>query len=192
MALAKNLVEYRWKIKYPDDRPNVSGGWFAGKRATMKDFFQTVCANSELASSLRMDLKENIFLDKRVLNDHCNKFVDCCIGSNNPFKHDKYKLFTWKVFGRCGYTTERLNKKGEWVPDPIPREWTHMKRNGWTDNFAKCTNELLHCNYDLCGNMSTKEYVYMRRPLPAFERMLPLVITVDRWLREDEEQDDEK
>ena len=191
MAVAKNLVEYRWKIKYPDDRPNVMGGWFAGKRATMKDFFQTVCANSELASSLRMDLKENIFLDKRVLNDHCNRFVDCCIGSNNPFKHDKYKLFTWKVFGRCGYTTERLNKKGEWIPE-CPKEWTHMKRKGWTDNFAKCTNELLHCNYDLCGNMSTKEYVYMRRPLPAFERMLPLVITVDRWFRESEEQDDEK
>ena len=195
MAVAKkeNMVEYRWKIKYPDARKNETGAWVVGKRKAMKDFFQSVCANSEIASSLRMDLKEHIFLDKRVLNDHCNKFVDCCIGSNNPFKHDKYKLFTWKVFGRSGYTSGKLNNKGEWLPDPVPREWTHVKRGGgWTDNFAKCANELLHCNYDLCGNMSTKEYLYMRRLLPAFERMLPLVITVERWFDDSEEQDDEK
>ena len=91
MAVAKkeNMVEYRWKIKYPDDRPNVSGGWVVGKRAAMKNFFQSVCANSELASSLRMDLKENIFLDKRVLNDSRNKSLEIQIrtplGSPMPF-----------------------------------------------------------------------------------------------------------
>ena len=183
MALPKkkeNMVEYRWKIKYPDARKNEKGAWLVGKRAAMKDFFLSVCANPDIASSFRMDLKENIFLDKRILNDSRNKFVDCCIGSNNPFKHDKYKLFTWKVIGKWGY------------PKQDTEIWTHAKREGWTDNFAKCTNELLHCNYDLCGNIGTKECLYMRRPLPAFERMLPLVITVDRWFWESEEQDDEK
>ena len=133
-----------------------------GKRAAMKDFFQTLCADSELASTLTKDLKETVYLDKRVLNHHCNKFVDCCIGSGNPFKHDKYRLFTWKVYGRIGFNTERLNEKGEWIPDPPPKQWTHANRVGCTDNFAMCTNELLYCNYDVFGNMGTKEYLYMR------------------------------
>ena len=118
--------------------------------------------------------------------------MDCCICSDNPFKHEKYKLFTWIVFGNWGFTTERLNAKGEWVRDPRPQEWTHQKRDGWTENFNKCTNELLHCNYDLCGNMGTKEYLYMRRPLPAYLRMLPLVGTVERWFDDSEDLDDEK
>ena len=160
MAMAKkeNMVQYRWKIKYPDARKSEAGPWVVGKKAAMKNFFQTLSGDSDLASSLTKDLKETVYLDKRILQDD-HSFTNCCISSDNPFKHDKYKLFTWKVFGRSGYTTERLNKKGEWVPDPSPQEWTHVKRGGgWTDNFAKCTNELLHCNYDLCGNMGTKEY----------------------------------
>ena len=41
MALMKkdNMVEYRWKIKYPDKRDSQTGPWVVGKRATMKDFF---------------------------------------------------------------------------------------------------------------------------------------------------------
>ena len=182
MALAKkgNMVAYRLKIKYPDAPQNEKGAWLVGKRTAMKDFFQSVCANSELTSTLTMDLKESIYLDKRVLNHPRNEFIDCCIGSDNPFKHDKYKLFTWKVMVSWG------------APKQDTRTWTHVKRDGWTDNFAKCTNELLHCNYDVCGNMGCKEYLYMRRPLPAFERMLPLVITVERWFDDCNEYDDEK
>ena len=102
MALRKmdNMVEYRWKIKYPDARKNEAGPWVVGKRAAMKDFFQTLCADSDLVSTLTKDLKETVYLDKRVLNKKRNKFVDCCIGSDNLFKHDKYTLFTWKVKGR--------------------------------------------------------------------------------------------
>ena len=182
MALAKkdNMVEYRWKIKYPDARKNEAGHWVVGKRADMKDFFQTLCGDSELASTLTKDLKETVYLDKRVLNHPRNKFVDCCIGSDNPFKHDKYKLFTWKVIGNWEY------------PKQDTGIWTHAKRDGWTDNFAKCTNELLHCSYDVCGNMGCKEYLYMRRPLPCFERMLPLVGTVGRWFEDCHENDHEK
>ena len=193
MALPKkkNMVEYRWKIKYPDGRPNVSGDWMVGKKATMKDFFLSVCSKPELASSLTKELKETIYLDKRILKDRRNTFVDCCICSDNPFKHDKYKLFTWKVFGRWGFAPERLNAKGEWVRYPT-QGWTHKKRDGWTENFNQCTNELLHCNYDLCGNMGTDEYLYMRRPLPAYLRMLPLVGTVERWFDDSEDLDDEK
>ena len=78
MAPAKkeNMIEYRWKIKYPDARENEKRAWLVGKTAAMKDFFQSVCANSELASTLTMDLKESIYLDKRVLNHPRNKFVD--------------------------------------------------------------------------------------------------------------------
>ena len=124
MALAKkkNMVEYRWKIKYPDERPNVSGGWMVGKKAAMKDFFLSVCSNADLASSLTKDLQETIYLDKRILKERRNAFVDCCIGSDNPFKHDKYKFFTWKVFGSLGFTTETLNAKGEWIRDPPTKE----------------------------------------------------------------------
>ena len=196
MALPKknNMVEYRWKIKYPNGRHSVSGSWMVGKKAAMKDFFLTVCANSELASSLKKELEETIYLDKRILKERRNTFVDCCICSDNPFKQDKYKLFTWKVFGSWGFTRKTLyqEKTGEWVCEPPPQEWTHKKREGWTQNFNQCTNELLHCNYDLCGNMGTKEYLYMRRPLPAYLRMLPLVGTVERWFWDAEEQDDEK
>jgi len=32
----------------------------------------------------------------------------------------------------------------------------------------------------------------MRRPLPAYLRMLPLVGTVERWFDDSEDQDDEK
>ena len=182
MALAKkdNMVEYRWKIKYPDARKNEAGPWVVGKRAAMKDFFQTLCGESELASTLTKDLKETVYLDKRVLNHSRNKFVDCCIGSDNPFKHDKYKLFTWKVIRNWGY------------PKQDTGIWTNAKRDGWTDIFAKCTNELLHCSYDVCGNMGCKEYLYMRRPLPCFERMLPLVGTVERWFEDCHENDHEK
>ena len=196
MALPKknNMVEYRWKIKYPNGRHSVSGSWMVGKKAVMKDFFLTVCANSELASSLKKELEETIYLDKRILKERRNTFVDCCICSDNPFKQDKYKLFTWKVFGSWGFTRKTLyqEKTGEWVCEPPPQEWTHKKREGWTQNFNQCTNELLHCNYDLCGNMGTKEYLYMRRPLPAYLRMLPLVGTVERWFDDSEDQDDEK
>ena len=71
MALMKmdNMVEYRWKIKYPDARKNGTGPWVVGKRAAMKNFFQALCADSELASTSTMDLKETVYLDKRVLND---------------------------------------------------------------------------------------------------------------------------
>ena len=72
-------------------------------------------------------------------------FDDCCIGSDNPFKHDKYTLFTWKVKGRWGY------------PKQDTGDWTHIKKEGWTDNFTKCTNELLHCNYDYVGCMGTRD-----------------------------------
>ena len=42
MALMKkdNMVEYRWKIKYPDKRDSQTGPWVVGKRADMKDFFK--------------------------------------------------------------------------------------------------------------------------------------------------------
>ena len=40
--------------------------------------------------------------------------------------------------------------------------------------------------------MGTKEYLYMRRPLPAYLRMLPFVGTVERWFWDAEKQDDEK
>ena len=78
MALMKkdNMVEYRWKIKYPDKHDSQTGPWVVGKRAAMKDFFQSVCANSELASTLTTDLKETVYLDKRVLNEKRNKFAD--------------------------------------------------------------------------------------------------------------------
>lgn len=67
-----------------------------GKKKALKDLFQTLCANSELASTLTRDLKETVYLDKRVLNhprNTRNKFVGCCIELDNPFKHDKYSLF---------------------------------------------------------------------------------------------------
>ena len=74
MALPKknNMVEYRWKIKYPDERPNVSGKWVVSKKAAMKDFFLTVCSKPELASSLTKELKETIYLDKRILKERRN------------------------------------------------------------------------------------------------------------------------
>ena len=68
---------------------------------------------------------------------------------------------------------------------------THVKREGWTDNFAKCTNELLHVNYDLAGCMGTKEYLYMRRSLPCFERMLSLVGAVDQTVNDCNDGDDD-
>ena len=42
MALAKkeNMIEYMWKIKYPDARKNKKGAWLVGKRAAMKDYFK--------------------------------------------------------------------------------------------------------------------------------------------------------
>ena len=58
----------------------------------MKDFFQTLCADSDLASTSTKNLKETVYMDKRVLNEKRNEFADCCIGSDNPFKHDKYTL----------------------------------------------------------------------------------------------------
>ena len=146
----------------------------------MKDFFQTLFGDSELASTLTNDLKETVYLDKGVLNHPRNKFVDCCIGSDNPFKYDKYTLCTWKVMGSWGH------------PKQDRGTWTHVKRDGWTDNFAKCTNELLHCNYDMVGCMGCKEYLYIRRPLPCFERMLPLVGAVDQTVNDCNDDDDEK
>lgn len=48
-----------------------------------------------------------------------------------------------------------------------------MKADAWTDNFSMCTNE--HVNYDVADCWGCKEYLYMRRYLPCFERMVPLV-----------------
>ena len=66
-----------------------------------------------------------------------------------------------------------------------------MKRDGWTDNFAKCTNELLHCNYNVLGCMGTREYIYMSRPLPCFERVLPLVGAIDQTVNNCNDDDDD-
>ena len=70
-----NMVEYRWKIKYPDARKNEAGPWAVGKRAAMKDFIQTLCADSDLASTLTKNLKETVYLDKRVLNEKRNSLL---------------------------------------------------------------------------------------------------------------------
>ena len=53
MAKKDNMVEYRWKIKYPDALKNEVGRWVVGKRADMKYFFQTLCADSELTKDLK-------------------------------------------------------------------------------------------------------------------------------------------
>ena len=182
MALMKkdNMVEYRWKIKYPDARKNEAGPLVVGKRAAMKNFFQSLCANSELASTLTIDLKETIYLDKRVRNDE-RKFVECCMGSDCPFQRQKYTLFNWKV--KCFWGLPEGKR-------PYEGEWTHVKREGWTDNFAKCTNELLHMNYDVMDCWGSKEYLNMRRPLPCFERMLPLVGAVDETVNDCNDDDD--
>ena len=52
-----------------------------------------------------------------------------------------------------------------------------MKADAWTDNFSMCTNE--HVNYDVADCWGCKEYLYMRRYLPCFERMVPLVGAVN-------------
>ena len=86
-------------------------------------FFQSLCADSDLASTLTIDLKETVYLDKRVLNDQ-RKFVDWCMGSYSPLKHDKYTLFTWKVKGRWGLPKEKR------PIDMREGDWTHVKRDG--------------------------------------------------------------
>ena len=154
-----------------------------GKRTAMKNFFQSLCADSELVSTLTMDLKETVYLDKRVLNDQ-RKFVDCCLGSDSPFQRQKYTLFTWKVKGCWGLPKEKRPR------DMKEGDWTHVKIDGWTDNFTKYTNKLLHVNYDVVGCMGTKEYLYMRRPLPCFERLLPLVGAVDETVNDCNDDDD--
>lgn len=98
------MTEYRWKIKYPDGRKSQAGPWFITKKKALKNFFQSVCADPELASTMTMDLKETVYLDKRILQDG-RAFADCCMGSDNPFQYQKYSLFSWKVkcFGGDSY-----------------------------------------------------------------------------------------
>ena len=135
----------------------------------MKNFFQTLSGDSDLASSLTKDLKETVYLDKMILQDD-HSFTNCCISSDNPFKHDKYKLFTWKV--KCFWGIRVAKKR-------TPEVWTHVKAKEWTDDLYKCANELLHVNYDVVDCWGCRHYLYMRRPPPAFERLVPLVGAVN-------------
>ena len=46
------MAEYRWKIKYPDGRKSQAGPWVVGKKKALKNLFQSVSADPELASTM--------------------------------------------------------------------------------------------------------------------------------------------
>ena len=91
-----SIVEYRWKIKYPDGRKSQAGPWLVSKKKEVKNFFQCLCNDPKLASTLTKNLKETVYLDRRIQKDK-DHLTSRLIGSDSPFKYQKYHLFRLNV-----------------------------------------------------------------------------------------------
>ena len=64
-----------------------------------------------------------------------------------------------------------------WAAGKAPKEeapeWTHLKRS-LTSDYKTVLKEFGQLNYDLVDCWGSREYLYMRRPLPCFERIADL------------------
>lgn len=151
------VVEYRWKIKYPDGRKSQAGPWLASKRKVMKNFFQCLSNDKELLSSWKKEMDEIVYLDKRVQRTEKDQSI--------RNKGNKYMLFRWKM--KCFWGLPIGNR-------PYEGEWTHIKGER-TKDFQPCVKEFLHLGYDVADCWGSKEYLYMRRPLPLFKKVVNLM-----------------
>lgn len=108
-----SIVEYRWKIKYPDDRKSQAVPWLVCKKKAVKKCFQCLCNDPELVSTLTTDLKETVYLDKRIQKKDKDHLTSRLIGSDSPFQYQKYQLFRWKVKCVGGVPKEKRPREGE-------------------------------------------------------------------------------
>ena len=160
---------YRWVITYSGNdknderRPDVKGPWVISKRICMKNFFNALSENPELLSTFTSDMNEIVYLDRRIQKKDKDQ---ASIVIYNPRPFSKYQLFKWKV--RCFSALPGNAPAVGGLP-----EWTHKKRR-WTSNYKTVLTEFGHLNYDLVDSWGSREYLYMRRRLPCFERIADL------------------
>ena len=166
-------VEYRWKIKYPDG-PSAKSPWMEDKRKVIEHFFEYKTNEGQSAEDAFQDATEAaerraespgphdrnpfpekdevIYLDKRIALPDRQKFYFFGLGKQN------YVGFRWKVKARL-YRQEQ--------------DFTYLKGD-WTPDFEECIQhykEVSRVGYDVVDCCGTQDYLYMRKLLPAFQRL---------------------